>query len=481
MSTTDSQPTSATGAQKLTATQELEKFGYKQELKRSLNVWELTAFGLNYMIPTAPAIIFGIILTESKGTVAVPYAVAGVAMVFTALSYGAMVQNFPLAGSIFNYVSRGINEHVGFLAGWVLILDYVLIPTVTSVSASLYIREFFPQVPFWTWLLLFAVAMGLLNLFGVELMAKLGLWLLLLGEVVIFVGFIWWCIAAHHYHYPIITSKPFHVGSFSGMMTATSVAVLSYLGFDAVTTLSEETNNPRRDVPRAVYLSVIIGAGTMILTGYFGMLLIPDWLKHANNSNWVNTTLFQVAKMVPGAWFHIFYTTGYLIAMGVFNVVATAAGARLLYGMGRDGMLPRTFFGKINKRFATPHFNIIVIVVLEYILGIWLGLERISTLINYGALGGFAALNFGVFYLYYVKKTGVSPYKKGNTPNWHPKGRQHLRFMLCPFLGVGIVVWVWTSMDHVTLAVGTTWLVIGIVYEAILTKGWRQLPPKLEV
>jgi amino acid transporter len=466
---------------RLAATQELESFGYKQELKRSLNVWELTAFGLNYMIPTAPAIIFGIILTTSKGTVAIPYAIAGVAMVFTALSYGAMVQNFPLAGSIFNYVSRGINEHVGFLAGWVLILDYVLIPTVTSVSASLYIREFFPQVPFWTWLLLFAVAMGLLNLFGVELMAKLGLWLLLLGEVVIFVGFVWWCIAAHHYHYPIITSKPFHVGSFSGVMTATSVAVLSYLGFDAITTLSEETDNPRRDVPRAVYLSVIFGAGTMILTGYFGMLLIPDWARHANDSNWVNTTLFQVAKLVPGSWFHIFYTTGYLIAMGVFNVVATAAGARLLYGMGRDGMLPRSFFGKINKRFATPHYNIIVIVVLEYILGIWLGLERISTLINYGALGGFAALNFGVFYLYYVKKTGVSPLKLGNTPNWRPTGWQHLRFILCPFLGVAIVVWVWTSMDHVTLVVGTSWLIIGIVYEAILTKGWRTLPPKLEV
>ena len=311
---------------------ELAKFGYKQELKRSLSVWELTAFGLNYMIPIAPAIIFGFVLTTSGGTVALPYLIAGVAMFFTALSYGAMVQNFPLAGSIYNYVSRGWNPHIGFLAGWILILDYILIPTVTAMSASIYIREYYPQVPYAVWLLLFAVAMGTLNLFGVELMAKLGLWLLLIGEVVIFVGFAVWIWATHKQNLPLITTMPFKFDSVSTLMTATSLAVLSYLGFDAVTTLSEETNNPRRDIPKAVYLSVIIGAATMFITGYLGMLLIPNWREFAGNENWVATTLFQVAKRANDTWFPVFYTAGFLIAMGVFNVVATAAGARLLYG-----------------------------------------------------------------------------------------------------------------------------------------------------
>jgi putrescine importer len=469
----------------LSPEEELARFGYKQELKRSLNVWQLTAFGLNYMIPIAPAIIFGIILTTSGGTVAIPYAIAGVAMFFTAMSYSAMVQNFPLAGSIYNYVSRGWNPHVGFLSGWILILDYILIPTVTSMSASLYIREFYPQVPFAVWLLLFAVAMGLLNLFGVELMAKLGLWLLVIGEIIIFVGFIMWIYAAHHLHYPIATSAPFHFSSVGAVMTATSLAVLSYLGFDAVTTLSEETNNPRRDVPRAVYLSVIIGAATMIITGYLGMLLIPDWAKLAGDAktgtDFINTTLFQVGKRVPGAWFHIFYTAGFLVAMGVFNVVATAAGARLLYGMGRDGMIPKVIFAKINKRFQTPHYNIILIVVIEYVLGVVMTLSQITNLINYGALGGFAALNLGVMWLYYVKKTGVSPYKKGNTPNFKPTGIYHLRFLLAPLLGVGVVVWVWSSMDWKTLVVGSTWLAVGIIYSFILTGGWRKLPPELEL
>ena len=468
----------------LTPEEELARFGYKQELKRSLSVWELTAFGLNYMIPIAPAIIFGFILTTSGGTVALPYAVAGIAMLFTAISYGIMVQNYPLAGSIYNYVSRGWNPHIGFLAGWVLILDYILIPTVTAMSASIYVQQYFPDIPYFALLAVFACGMGLLNLFGVELMAKGGLWLLVLGEVVIFAGFgVWaWAVQVGGIGTAtLISDVPFRFDSVPALMTATSIAVLSYLGFDAITTLSEETTNPRRDVPRAIYASVVIGAGTMVLTGYFGMLVIPNWSDFAGDSNWVNTTLFQVSKLAGGDAFSAFYTIGYVIAMGVFNVVATAAGARLLFGMGRDGLIPKGVFAAINKRWQTPHWNIVIIVAVEFVLGMLMGVGDISTLINYGALGGFAALNLGVIWLYFVRKRGVSPWKLGNTPNWVPPLRYLPQFLVAPILGFIVIVWVWSSMDSRTLIVGTTWLVIGIVYEAIKTKGWRELPPVLEI
>lgn len=246
------------------AEQELEKFGYKQELKRSLNVWELTAFGINYMIPIAPAIIFGFILQISGGTVALPYALAGVAMLFTAMSYSVMVKNYPLAGSIYNYVGRGMSPHIGFLAGWVLILDYILIPTVTAMSASIYIGQFYPQVPYALWLVIFAVSMGMLNLFGVELMAKLGLWMVAIGEFVVFVAFFVWGYAVSVNHVGVgtlVSSLPFHFSSFGALATATSLCVLSYLGFDAITTLAEETHHPKRDIPKAIYGSVIIGSG----------------------------------------------------------------------------------------------------------------------------------------------------------------------------------------------------------------------------
>lgn len=469
--------------QKLSAEQELEKFGYKQELRRSMNVWELTAFGINYMIPIAPAIIFGFILEASGGTVAIPYLLAGIGMIFTAFSYSIMVQNYPLAGSIYNYVSRGVNPHIGFLSGWVLILDYILIPTVTAMSASIYIREFYPQVPYSVWLLLFAVSMGLLNLFGVELMAKLGLWMVVIGEAVVFAAFFVWAyyVAQGGGTGTLISSVPFQFTSVGALATATSICVLSYLGFDAITTLAEETEDPKRNVPRAMYGSVIIGMFTMFMTGYLGMLVIPNWRELIGQPGWIETALFQVSVIAGGRGFAAFYTAGYLLAMGVFNVVATAAGARLLYGMGRDDMIPKKIFGAINKRWQTPHWNIVIIVILEYILGIIMTVDSIATLINYGALGGFIALNIGVIYLYYFKKKGKAPASVGEEDNWVPPGSYFWKYALFPFIGLVVLVWVFTGMDNLALTIGTIWLVIGIIYEAIKTKGWKELPPQLDL
>ncbi|MGE5605777.1 MAG: APC family permease, partial [Bacteroidota bacterium] len=394
------------------------------------------------------------------------------------------VKNYPLAGSIYNYVSRGWNPHIGFLAGWVLILDYILIPTVTSMSASIYIRQFFPSIPYAVWLLVFAVSMGILNLFGVELMAKLGLWMVAIGEFVVFTGFVIWGYAVQINGIgtgTLFSNIPFQFSSIGALATATSVAVLSYLGFDAITTLAEETENPKRDVPRAIYYSVIIGMFTMVMTGYLGMLVIPNWQDLINQPGWAETALFQVSKMAGGTSFSIFYTAGYVLAMGVFNVVATAAGARLLFGMGRDNMLPKAIFARINKRWQTPHWNIIIIVALEYIMGIATTVDKITNLINYGALGGFAALNLGVIWLYYVKKKGNAPESLGETPNWKPTSRYFPRYFLAPLAGFLVVFWVFTSMDRMALTVGTIWLIMGIVYEAIKTKGWKELPPQLDL
>ena len=466
------------------AEQELERFGYKQELKRSLNVWELTAFGINYMIPIAPAIIFGFILQLSGGTVALPYALAGVAMVFTAMSYSVMVKNFPLAGSIYNYVGRGMNPHIGFLAGWVLVLDYILIPTVTAMSASIYIGQFYPQIPYAVWLVIFAVSMGLLNLFGVELMAKLGLWMVAIGELVVFLAFFVWGYAVSANHVGVgtlLSTTPFHFSSFGALATATSVCVLSYLGFDAITTLAEETHHPKRDVPRAIYGSVIVGAVTMILTGYLAMLVIPNWAELIKEPGWADTALMKVSEIAGGRAFAGFYTAGFLLAMGVFNVVATAAGARLLYGMGRDNMLPKSIFAAINDRWKTPHWNIILIVVIEYVLGVCLTVASITNLINYGALGGFVALNVGVIWLYYVKKKGNAPEALRETPCWVPTAKYFPRYFLAPLAGCIVVTWVFISLDKYSLIVGTTWLAIGIIFEAVKTKGFKELPPQLEL
>ncbi len=457
------------------ANADLEKIGYHQQLKRSLGVWQLTAFGLNYMIPIAPAIIFGFILAASGGTVAIPYLLAAVGMVFTANSYALMINVFPVAGSLYSYVSKGFSAHVGFIAGWVLLLDYILIPTVTSMSASVYIHEFFPHIPYLFWLFIFSVLTGLVNLLGAQLMARVGLLMLLIGELVIFIGFMVWSHAVTHGtgvgH--LLSIEPFHFSSVKALATATSMAVLSYLGFDAITTLTEEAVNPKKDVPRAIFLSVIIGGITMFLTGYLAMLVIPNWRVYAHSLAWQSTTLFHVANISGGHAFGIFYTAGFLLAMAVFNIVATAAGARLLFGMGRDDVLPKQIFGAINKKFNSPHWNIMLIVVIEYTLGSTIALNHVASLVNYGALLGFSLLNLSVIWFYYIRK------------NKHPanvvlKQQQsfpyHLRRLLCPLLGLVIMAWVMSGLQWLTLLVGSIWLLIGVIYGAIHSKGYRIIP-----
>ena len=302
--------------------QEIEKYGYKQELDGSMNVLQLTAFGLNYMLPLAPAVIFGVLLSTSGGTVALPFLFAGIAMLLTGASYSVMVRNFPLAGSVYSYVGRGWNPHFGFLAGWVITLDYVLIPTITSVSAAYLVQEYFPGVPFWVLLGIFSIGVGLLNLFGIELMSKMGLWFLLLGEFVVWACILVWGKAVYSDGMgtgTLLSSIPLQFDSATGLIAATSLAVLSFLGFDAITTLAEETRNPKKDIPKAIYWCIGIEILTMVITSYVAMLVIPDWKNFINDENWMNTVLLQVSIMTGGEGFGLFFTAGFLSSLAVFS------------------------------------------------------------------------------------------------------------------------------------------------------------------
>ncbi len=462
---------------------ETSEFGYEQELKGSMNVWQLTAFGLNYMLPLAPAVIFGVLLSTSGGTVALPFLLAGMAMFLTAFSYAVMVRNFPLSGSVYSYVGRGWNAHLGFLAGWVVTLDYVLIPTITSVSAAYLVQQYFPNVPFWILLAVFSVGIGLLNLFGVELISKMGLWFLLLGEFVVWTCILFWGKSVYVDGIgtgTLLSVEPFHFESAPGLVAATSVAVLSFLGFDAITTLAEETRNPKRDIPKAIFMCIGIGMITMVTCSYVAMLVIPDWETHVNDLNWMNTVLFQVSKMTGGDTLGLFFTAGYLSSLAVFNLVATAAGARLLYGMGRDNLLPKSVFAAVNKRFNTPHFNIIIIVAIEFILGNTVDLGTISNLVNYGAFFGFAALNVSVVWLYYIKRKGQGPLHLSSETEWVPKGRHHVRYLFIPLLGFLVIIYVWIGMDKLALLLGSMWLIGGFIFLFFRTNRFKDLPPHLK-
>jgi amino acid transporter len=425
---------------------ELKKFGYRQVLRRNLNVWQLTAFGLNYMMPLAPVIIFGLVAATSGGTVALPYILACVAMLLTANSYALMVREFPLAGSTYSYVSRGLSAKLGFLAGWVLLLDYILIPTVSAMSVSLYLHHYLTGVSPELIFVLFVLLTGSINFFGVKLMANIGLWMLLLCEVLVVASFIIWgkhIVALSQHLSSLINSKPFHFASLPHLFTATSIAVFSYLGFDAITTLSEEAKNPKRDIPRAILFSLLIGGATLVLTGYLAVLATPHIQSVLHNRDWQQTALYFISVASGGKVFAAIYMVGFVVSMAVFNVVATASASRLLFGMGRDKVLPKKFFAAIHKRYRSPYLSILFIITAEIIVGLTLSLSFISQVVNFGALFAFALLNLTVAW-YFLKK---------------PVGR--IRGLFIPLLAFLIMLSILFSMNHFAFIVGCCWLFLG--------------------
>src|SRR5436190_19684348 len=135
----------------------LADFGYRQQLKRSLSLTDLLVYGLVFIVPIAPFAIFGVVFNAARGMVPLTYVIGLVAMVFTALSYREMSGAFPVAGSVYAYAGRGIHPAAGFLAGWAILLDYLLIPTLCYVAGAAAMAAVLPSIPQSAWVVAFVV------------------------------------------------------------------------------------------------------------------------------------------------------------------------------------------------------------------------------------------------------------------------------------------------------------------------------------
>lgn len=446
--------------QVITADDELKEFGYEPKLSRTLTTWQLTAFGLTYLQPIGPAVIFGFLLSTSGGSVALPYMLAFVGMIFTILSYSVLIKEYPLSGSIYNYVKYVISPFWGFIAGWLLALDYILIPTITSVSAAIYAHQLVPAISYEAWLLMFVGSMGALNLIGIKSTSYINTAILLIQIVIVLAGFVIWAsflMKSGHGVSSLVSAAPFRFESYSGLLQASSLAIFSFLGFDAVTTMAEESVNPRRDIPRAMMICTCIGFSIMFLSGYLGVLLYPSWRELISDQGWLNATLFNAAKLTGGDLFGLIYTVGFILAMMITNLVGTAAATRLLYGIGRDGVIPSRFFSAVNQRFKTPHWNIIFIVLIEISLGSYANPDQLAELINYGAISGFIMLNFSVIW-HGIKRINILCCNSQNII----KALQ--KYFIFPIIGLIVMFSIFVNMKVVTLVFGSLWGIVGILY-----------------
>jgi putrescine importer len=444
-------------------------------LRRTLTLWDLIFYGVVLIQPIAPVPLYGVAQKLSDGHFVTIIFIALFAMLITAVSYGRMGALYPTAGSAYTYVGRGLNPHLGFLAGWAMILDYLLQPLINTVWISTALHErYLPQVPFMAWAALIAGIMMVLNLAGVKSSARANK-VLLAGMSVVVAFFVWLAIR-YLWHGQgwagLLSTEPFYnPKTFNShkILTATSFAALTYIGFDGVTTLAEDVENPKRNVLLAVVLTCIFAGVCSGFESYLGARVWPDWRSFPN----LETAFMDICSRVGGVL--LFNAMGVTLIVAAFGsgLTGTLGAARLLFGMGRDGVLPRKFFGYLKPGSSTPTYNILLIGGIAFVGAVLLNsigsaYEHAGELLNFGAFLAFMGVNFACFWQFTViaKKAGASP--------------KLLKDAILPLIGFAFCGLIWFNLNIIAKTVGGIWFAVGIIYVGFKTNWFRSAPVMID-
>lgn len=434
------------------------------KLAKTLGLTAVVGFGLAYMMPMASFTTYGVVNTMTEGAIVTSYFITLVAMLFTASSYASMAGAFATTGAAYTYTRRALGSHAGFLGGWTILLDYVLLPMMAYLVIGIYMEAAVPSIPQQVWILISIVLVTLLNSLGVRLLSGVSNSIVAAQVLFVVVFILLASNTAAGNEIPSVIDVVFGGDTNTALILA-GAAVLSYsfLGFDAVSSLSEETKNPRRNIPLAIMLVTLIGGVLFIVVSAVSNLAVPDWTSYSSPDAAANDVTFAVG----GQWFEVFFTAAFVA--GCFGAVMAqqATAARLLFSMGRDRVLPRALFGVLNPKFKTPIRATLAVSIVGFV-SLLIDLTAAASLINFGALTAFSLVNLSV-----IKHFLIDQRRRG--------ALAIVRFLVLPAIGFGLSVWLWTSLDATALTLGSIWVALGGIYLVFLTRGFKKAPPELEL
>jgi putrescine importer len=428
------------------------------KLRRALGLWDLILYGIVVIQPTAPMPAFGVVSERAHGHVVTAVLLAMLAMLFTAISYGRMARAYPSAGSAFTYVGQEIHPALGYVTGWGMVMDYLLNPLICTIFCAQLARNFAPGVPYVVWALFFAALFTCLNLFGIRTSARINDTLAIGMGIVIAIFFV---VAAHYvFQHPHAETgffwRPFYdpdTFELKSVLGGTSLAVLTYIGFDGISTLSEEAKNPKRDILLATVLVCVI---TGLLAGcevYAAQLIWPVSKPFPD----VTTAFVHVTGMAGGTWLLQLVNGTLLVATIGSGMGSQLGAARLLYAMGRSNAIPKSFFGAIDPVRHTPRNNVLFAGVLALLGALLISFERGVELLNFGALIAFMGVNASSLVRFYIR----APKKEFSN-------------LLPPLCGFVICLLLWWSLNPRAKIAGTIWMLLGLAYGAWRTGGFRR-------
>ena len=436
-------------------------------LRRALTLWDLVLYGVIVLQPTAPMPVFGVVSDRGHGHVITTILIALVAMLFTAIAYGRMARAYPSAGSAFTYVGQEINPALGYITGWSMVMDYMLNPLICMSWCSSQATRFAPGVPFWAWATFFFLMFTWLNLRGVKTSARVNAGLATGMGVVVAIFFV--AAARYVFGHPhdgiaFFTRPFFDPTTFktSAVLGATSIAVLTYIGFDGISTLSEEVENPRRNILLATVLTCVVVGLLSAAECYAAQLVWPASEPFPNQV----TAFFDVAGRVA-PW--LSWVLGFTLIVATFGsgMGSQLGAARLLYGMGRSNALPQGFFGVVDSKRHVPRNNVIFVGAVALVGAFFIPFDLGAEMLNFGALIAFMGVNAASFVRYYLRAS-----------------EKKLANLIPPILGFTVCLLLWLNLSRPAQKWGALWMLVGIAFGAWKTHGFRSklidfdLPPE---
>ena len=473
-------------------------------LRRTLTLWDLILYGVIVIQPVAPMSVFGVLSDRGHGHVVTTILVAMVAMLFTAVSYGRMARAYPSAGSAFTYVGQEINPALGYVTGWSMVMDYMLNPMICIIWCSQQAHVFAPAIPYWGWAIFFFLVFTMLNVQGVKTSARVNTGLAAAMGVVITIFFV--TAARYIFGNPHdgagFFTRPFYdpqLWNTQAVLGGTSIAVLTYIGFDGISTLSEEAENPRRNILLATVLTCLVIGILSACEVYAAQLVWPA----SEPFKEIDTAFTFVAGR---AWAPMFAIVGFTLLVANFGsgMGAQLGAARLLYGMGRSKALPQSFFGAIDPKRHVPRNNVIFVGVVALIGAFLISYALGAEMLNFGALIAFMGVNVAAYKRYQVRDSNSAWTKIGvpaltilvsliGLSSGHlghyawllgGMGWVILAMTAPPMAGFVICFLLWWNLSVPAKIVGSIWMAAGITFGAIKTRGFRgnlidfELPPE---
>ncbi len=436
----------------------------KAELKRSLKLWHVFALGLAFLAPIGVFDTYGIATEITNGHVPASYLVTMAAILFTASSYSKMAQAFPRSGSAYTYTQQVLSPNLGFLVGWSALCDYLFFPMVNALVISLFMSAVFPEIPSWVWIVGLILVITLANIFSLKVTVTFNsiIVFLQLVVIVIFVVLLIRTFLHGEGTTQLFSLRPFYSPdlTWSVLLAGSSLLAYSFLGFDAITTLSEETIDPQKTIPRAIFLIALYAGLSAIIVTYIMQSAFPE-VTIFNNLDGASV---EIAEKIGGVFFQSLFLGVAVVSSIASGIASQISASRLLYAMGRDNVLPRKIFGYIHPRTGVPVYNILLTGIVA-LTALFLDLLTTSSFINFGAFTAFTFTNLSVI-VYYAKRENL------RTP------KTILNYFLSPLIGMGFILFLWTNLNIHALILGLMWNAVGFVYLLYLTKGFRQKPPQ---